>query len=188
MYRSYLFKFLSLEIGLNKLFYILPLCLLLPACAPVLKSHEMMPKMQAYDGISSSKMLNKNISVSSVVVKKGLGGMVAPITDAEYRDALVSALRLSGWYGGDTGKYRLDANLLEVDQPYIGFNFTVTAKAEYTLTDKKTGKVRYHDILTLPCTVTMAEAFVGEVRLRNATSCAVGENITHLLKVLDQRF
>jgi hypothetical protein len=174
----------------NIRFY-LPLAaiLLVSACAPVLSGPEMAPKSSLYDSLSSPKSLAKNIQIDNVTAEKGLGGMTAPVTADQYSEALTSSLRQAGWYSGSgNSKYLLTAHLMEIDQPVIGFSFTVTAKAQYTLSERKTGKVRYDDVLTLPCTVTMSEAFVADVRLRKATACAVGENITHFLKVLSERY
>jgi hypothetical protein len=159
--------------------------LLLTACAPSLTSFEMMPKASVFDQIGSKPALNRNINIGTATVTPGIGG-VAPISDEEFKSALVLAMRQAGWYG-DKGKYQLDAHLLELDQPIIGFSFTVHSKIEFTLKQRANGKTVYHDILSLPCTVQFAEAFDGQMRLRKATACAVGENITHLLKVLNSK-
>ena len=149
----------------------------------------MSPKSSLYNSLSNPANLSRNIALENVTVDKGLGGAVAPISADQYSEALASSLRQAGWYSNsDTSKYLLTAHLMKIDQPLIGFSFTVTSQAQYTLTERKTGKVRYDDVLTLPCTVTMSEAFVGEVRMRKATACSVGENITHFLKVLSQRY
>jgi hypothetical protein len=166
-------------------FLLLGLMGFLSACAPALNGYEMMPNSKVYDGLSS--YLNKSVTLGNVAAEKGMGGSVAPVTSEQYKEALTLALRQAGWYSPEAGRYVLDARLFEVEQPLMGFNFTVTTKAEYTLKDKKTGRTKYNDILTLPCTVMFSEAFDGTIRLRKATACAVGENITHLLKVISQR-
>lgn len=166
----------------------LTLSSLLAACAPALKGTEMMPKSAVYDSLSSG-VLNRNISLGTVTAKESAGGLTAPVTSQQYQEALILALRQAGWYNSSgNGRFLLDANISEIDQPLIGFNFTVKSQAEYTLTEQKSGKVRYHDKLTLPCTVLWSEAPVADVRLRQATACSVGENITHLLKTLSQRY
>ena len=175
-----------------KFFTYVPLLILiilvLPSCAPALQGAEMMPKSSLYDALGNPKNLSRNISLGNVQAEKGAGGAISPVTSENYKEALVLALRQAGWYSPDKARFVLDAHILKIDQPAFGFNFTVKTEAEYTLTEIKTGKVRYHDVLTLPCTVTFGDAFNAEVRLRKATACAVGENITHLLKVLSQRY
>jgi hypothetical protein len=158
------------------------------ACAPALESYEMMPKAAVYDTLPDNNTFAKNIAVTNVIADDGMGGATAPITSENYKQAIVSALRQAGWYNnGDNARFHLEAHLVEVDQPMVGFSFTVKTRASYVLTENKTGKVFYNDTITMPCTVTMSEALVGEVRLRKATSCAVGENITHLLKVIAEQ-
>lgn len=161
--------------------------LLLSACAPALSGHEMMPRAQSYDQINNAPALNKNININQVQAAKGAGGGVAPVTAENFQEALTFALRQTGWYAANKGKYRLDAEITEIDQPAFGLDFTVKVTARYKLTRTSDGRVVYDDILTLPCTVRFGEAFNAEIRLRKATGCAVGENITHLLKVLTTR-
>jgi len=143
-----------------------------------------MPKSGVYDHLSTK--LDRKISLGLVGAEKGLGGP-APVIAEEYKEALALALRQAGWYTADaTPAYTLNAKMIKIDQPFIGFNFTVKATAQYSLVRVKGGDVVYEETLTLPCTVMFAEAFDGIIRLRRATACSVGENITHLLNVLSQ--
>jgi hypothetical protein len=156
---------------------------LLVGCAPALQSGEMMPKSKIFDQLGSSKFDN-SIIANKIEAKAGAGG-IAPITSDAYKEALIASLRQAGLYSKQgKEKYALDAYLKEVDQPIIGFNFTVKTTADYTITNVKSGKVAYKESLTLPCTVLFAEEFLAEVRLRRATACSVAENITHFLKTI----
>ncbi len=147
-----------------------------------------MPKSQVYDKLKA-KPLERNISVGTVVAENGLGGQ-APVVTEQYQEALLLGLRQAGWYNHDPSqaRYTLDAHMLEIQQPFIGFSFTVTSKAQYSLTKTSSGEVVYDEVLTLPCTTRFAEAINAEIRMRKATACSVGENITHLLKVLSEKF
>lgn len=172
---------------LLNLFVFIPV-IFLGACAPSLNMYEMMPKSQTFDALGENKALNKNIAVGEVVADKGIGG-VTPIDSEQYKESIVFALRQAGWYADQNkAQYILDAHLMKVDQPFVGFDMTVKTTAEYTLKKKGSGKVAYHDTLTLPCTTRFAEAFNGEIRLRMATACSVGENTTHFLKTLSKKY
>lgn len=163
--------------------FVLAIALFLVGCAPALQSGEMMPKSKVYDRLGNSKF-DQSLVVDKVGVKDGAGG-VAPITSDGYKEAIISSLRQAGLYAKQgKEKYSLDAFLKEVDQPVIGFNFTVKTTADYKITNLKNGKVVYQESLTLPCTVLFAEEFLADVRLRRATGCSVGENITHFLKTI----
>lgn len=166
-----------------KFFVVISSLFLLASCAPAIQSGEMMPKSKLYDQLGSSKFDN-SIIANKIEAKAGVGG-IAPITSEGYKEALVSSLRQAGLYSKHgKEKYMVDAYLKDVDQPIIGFNFTVKTTADYTITNLKSGKVVYSESLTLPCTVLFAEEFIGEARLRRATACSVAENITHFLKTI----
>lgn len=162
--------------------------LFLAACAAPLTGAEMMPNSRVYDQLDANA-LNKNISLHTVVADLGLGG-IAPVVSDQYKEALALGLRQAGWYAPDNSKsaYSLDAHMTKISQPFIGFDFTVTSVAEYSLVKTSSGKVVYSEVLTLPCTTGFSEAFNADVRMRKATACSVGENIAHLLKVLSQRY
>ena len=158
------------------------------ACAPSLSMYEKIPKPQTHHALISSKPLNKNITAGDIVADNDVRGMT-PIDSEQYKQSVIFSLRQAGWYADqNSAQYVLDAHLLKVDQPFVGFDMTVKTTAEYTLKKKASNKVVYHDTLTLPCTTRFAEAFNGEVRLRMATACSVGENTTHFLKVLNSKY
>lgn len=164
-------------------YFLMVMAIFFVGCAPALQSGEMMPKSKVYDQLGSSKF-DQSLIVDKVGVKEGAGG-IAPITAEGYKEALISSLRQAGLYAKQgKEKFSLNADLKEVDQPVIGFNFTVKTTADYRITNLKNGKVVYQKGLTLPCTILFAEEFIGEIRLRRATGCSVGENITHFLKTI----
>lgn len=154
---------------------------LLSGCAIPIKGAEMTPKTSAYDGLSSK--LDRKINVGDVTAAPNLGPTFT-VLGPDYKEALIMATRMAGWYSTDPATYTLNANMSKLDQPSIGFTFTVKSTAHYTLINNKSGNVVFEDTLTLPCTVTFSEEFMGDLRLRRATGCSVGENITHLLKTL----
>lgn len=168
-----------------KNFSFLAAALLLSACAAPLSSGELMPKAGLYDQLEKSKYSNA-ITLGNVDVKKGIGG-IAPVDVAGYKEALLSSLRQANLYAKpEDAKYTLDSYLSDIEQPIIGFSFTVKTTAEYTLKSNSNGSVVYQDTLNLPCTTPFAEAWNADVRMRKATGCAVGENITHFLKTLSK--
>lgn len=156
---------------------------LLSACAVPMKSQEMMPQFDFYDSVKSKKF-EDNIYVRNIEVAKGVGGM-SPVTPEEYRAALVSAFRQADLYAPEgEAKYALDAVMTEMKQPAFGFNLTATASANYTLEQALNGKTVFSQTVAVPCTKGVGDAFDAAIRLRLASGCAVGENITHLIKVI----
>jgi len=162
------------------------LCCVLSACAAPLKSQEMLPQYDFYDQLGA-KTFQDAVSIRNVDVAKGVGG-VSPVTPEEYRAALVSAFRQADLYGKeDSAKYALDAFISEMNQPVFGFNMTATTTANYKVFRNSDNELVYEDTLALPCTKTISDAFDGALRIRMASGCSVGENITHLIKVLSEK-
>lgn len=155
---------------------------MLSACVVPISGSEMQPNPGVYDTLSTR--LDRKISIGDVQVKEGVGG-ATPVLAPNYSEALKSSLRQAGWYTqSDSSKYTLNAYLTELKQPFIGFDMTVKSTAQYELINTQTGKTAYSEEIKIPCTKGLSDAFDGAIRLRMATACAVGENITHLLKVL----
>ena len=159
--------------------------LLLSGCAMPMKSQEMLPQFDFYDQLDAKKYQD-SISVRDVTVNDGVGGL-SPVTASEYKSALVSALRQADLYCKEgEARYYLDANMSDMEQPFIGFNMTAKTTASYKIYKVKGGDAVFSETLTLPCTKTISDAFDGAVRARLASGCSVGENITHLIKILSQ--
>ena len=166
---------------------VLALCLpvMLGACAVPLKSHEMMPPFDFYDTVQSEKY-SDSIFIRNVSVSKGVGGDT-PITPDEYKATLTSALRQANLYSPqDTAKYSLDANITKMKKPFMGFNMTVTVATEYKILEVSNEMVIFEEKISVPCTKTIGDSFDSMIRLRLASGCAVGENITHFIKVISQ--
>ena len=163
---------------------ILPL-LLLSACTAPLTSQEMSPQFDFYDQLTPTTFEDK-ISVRNIEVAKGVGGAM-PVTPEEFRAALTASLRQADLYSKEEeAKFFIDAHVVDMKQPYFGFNMTATTTADYTVYNEKDSVV-FQEQVSVPCTKTMGDAFNGEVRARMASGCSVGENITHLIKVLSMK-
>jgi hypothetical protein len=81
-------------------------------------------------------------------------------------------------------RLKLNAELLELDQPLFGASFTVTASVHYTLTNMSTGEVVFDRKVTTPYTASFSDAFYGAKRLRLANEGAIRENIQRLMENL----
>ena len=168
-----------------KIILLLSVVFILSGCGVPLRSQEMAPQFDFYDSLNVKKYKNK-IYVRNAEVAKGVGGMT-PVSPEEFRSALVVAFRQAGLYSKeDNARYFLDSNMTEMKQPVIGLNLTKTTTADYKLYSKS-GKIVFQDTIKIPCTRTMADAFFADQRLRMANACSVGENITHLVKVLSDK-
>ena len=102
------------------------------------------------------------------------------ISNADLQEALVRTLANAKLASAGNGRFRLDATL-QLDQPFLAINTTVTAKIAYRLTEVATGSVVYERLLATEGTVTYFEVPSGPERMRYANWRAVRANLRLLV-------
>ena len=102
------------------------------------------------------------------------------ISNADFQESLVRTLANAKLASASNGRFRLDATL-QLDQPFIAVNTTVTAKIAYRLTEVATGSVVYERFLATAGTVTYFEEPSGPERMRYANWRAVRANLRLLV-------
>jgi hypothetical protein len=102
------------------------------------------------------------------------------VSNADFQEALVRTLANAKLASASNGRFRLDATL-QLDQPFIAVNTTVTAKIAYRLTEVATGSVVYERFLATAGTVTYFEVPSGPERMRYANWRAVRANLRLLV-------
>ncbi len=66
---------------------------------------------------------------------------------------------------------------MEVDQPFIGFDLTVTSSVHYIVTESASNAFAFDETITAAHTATVSDAFVAVERLRLANEGPIKENI-----------
>ncbi|AJD49638.1 hypothetical protein S7S_16130 [Isoalcanivorax pacificus W11-5] len=107
------------------------------------------------------------------------------ISNDAFNGALIASLAEQGLLG-ESGRYRLHAQLVAVDRPIAGLNMTSTTHVFYQLEDTRTGEKLLAETVTASHTARTSEAFMGATRLRLAIEGAARENIRLLLARLQQ--
>lgn len=161
--------------------------LILAGCAIPMESREMQPQFDFYDTVDPQKFRDA-IYIRDVEVEEGLGG-ASPVLDEEFRDVLISSFRKAHLLEEEEEKaaYIMDARMVEMDQPITllsGFNLIVSTAATYSVYRQPDGGVIFEETVRVPCTRGLGDAYDSEIRLRLASGCAVGENITHIINLL----
>lgn len=110
------------------------------------------------------------------------------VGNSEFKGALEGSLKAEGVSADPRARYRLDANLVELDQPWIGLNLTVRSTVEYKLMEIATNSVAYDQRVTAEYTATVGDAFVAVERLRLANEGSIRKNISDFLKALTLAF
>lgn len=81
----------------------------------------------------------------------------------------------------ETNKYRLDADLIGLKQPFAGLDMTVTSTVQYTLTDLDANEVVYASEVKTPYTAKMGDSFVGVQRLKLANEGSIRTNLSAMI-------
>ena len=102
---------------------------------------------------------------------------VSKVDNAGFQSALSSSLGNMGLAapGGDCA-FPIDANLLGLAQPSIGFDFTVTSHVNYKVYDRA-GQPVLLETVDAPFTATMSDSLVAFERLRIANEGAIRTSI-----------
>jgi len=152
-------------------------------------------------GAMSKNMVPKDLTVQnkhpySVLVKVDGGRetnamWISRISSPEFQAAIVESLTMYGVFKtvlteGNTD-YELDATILNLQQPWIGADMTVTIETAWKLTNLKDGISVMSENLSNSYTARFGEAFVGATRLQLANEGAARENIRDALKIISKK-
>ncbi len=153
------------------------------ACAKPATVPAMVPDVA---GLPSAASPYRNaIGVGAVSGGRGSARLwTARVGNAEFQEALARALADSGLAAAQGGRYRLDADLQKLEEPFAGFAMTVEATIAYRLTDTTSGAIVYQNTITTPATATMDDALDGLARLRIANERAIRANLRRLIEEL----
>jgi len=128
----------------------------------------------------------------SIVVENVSGGsetnplFSSQVSSEDFKGALEGSLRNANYLSDNSpGKYILTADLISLDQPFMGINMTVRAAVDYKLKDHISGKILFNDTIEAPFMATMSDAFIGVERLRLANEGAIKYNIRKLIDKLN---
>jgi len=167
---------------------ILSIILALSGCA----TNASPAQMIAYK-MPASAPKNKNL-VSAITVDQIAGGSVANplwlagITNEDFKTALIESLRnVNLYHDFDGAKYSLNAKLVKLQQPVIGFNFTVNCEVHYTVQNIKTQAKIYDKSISTSYTAKVSDALVGVIRIRKANEGAARLNIEKFIADLYQQ-
>jgi hypothetical protein len=112
--------------------------------------------------------------------------ILASVTNEDFKGALETSLVKSGMFkSAANGGYRLDAFIASIDQPIMGFSMRVNMEVNYSLS--RNGAPVWRKSIRSSYVAPVGEAFVGAIRLRKATEGAARENISLLIRALDEK-
>ncbi|WP_246506209.1 hypothetical protein [Kistimonas asteriae] len=167
-----------------KLFSTVVFAIFLAGCATGAKMENMV--YSDFSNKTYAPELKQQVSVNEVVGGEETNpAWTSEISNEMFKSALKESLEMQGLYA-EEGKYVLTADLIEVDQPMFGLDFTVTTHIQYKLTDTQTNNIVFEKTVVAPYTATVNDAFYGVERLRLANEGSGKENIKNLLSELEK--
>ena len=160
---------------------------ILSACATPARSGYMVPESTLFSSCGPDSPLYNAIAISKV----GGGEKTNPLLASKVgNNELEEALRLSLSQRGFlctsdvAAPFRLEAFLLELQQPSTGYTMIVTSAMRYKLTRRSDDQVLYDDIITASYKATVGDAFSGVHRLKLANEGSIRTNIAVFLQHL----
>ncbi|WP_299202258.1 hypothetical protein [uncultured Amphritea sp.] len=155
-------------------------------CASGAKMENMTYRNNGPAKVSFDPALNKQVDVQSVSGgEKTNPAWTSEISNESFSLALKRSLDSFGLFSS-IGKYKLDVQMLDVDQPLFGLDMTVTTRVRYHLVDTVTNKVLIDEVVRAPYTASVGDAFLGSERLRKANEGSGKKNIQRFIEKLSE--
>jgi hypothetical protein len=122
-------------------------------------------------------------AVTSVIVSGGSETnplWTAQVSNEDLKTALEASLTAAGYMGSEGPNMVVTANMVELQQPIMGLDLSVTSRIQYQVTSD--GRVVFNDTVSATGTAGMGEAFAAVERLRLANEKSIQENIKQFLQ------
>lgn len=144
--------------------------------------------MSVFTTQSATPAVLKNaIAVADVTGGKETNPLwISQVSSESFRSALEDSLANAGIFERvlSASKYRLIADLNQLEQPAFGIDMTVTSSIKYTVVETKTGKEAYSRLIRAPFTAGFSDSPLGATRVRIATEGSIKKNIELLINDL----
>lgn len=172
-----------------RLFFSILLLTSVAACASGARSGAMTASITEATVISDTSSLKKAITVGEVTGGSETNPLwTSEVGSPEFQTALEQSLMLNAMYEAGKPKYRLDAKLLDVDQPIMGLDLTVDSHVFYRLAEAGSDELVYETEISCSYTANFSDAFLGVERLRLANEGSMKKNISLFIEALVAEF
>lgn len=158
---------------------------LVSGCASGARPEAMTAPVSASNIIESSSSLHNAIQIGKVTGGSDTNPLwMSNVSDDDFKKALQQSLVLQAIAANEASRYTLDAELVSLEQPFAGFDLTVTANVHYKVARNVDESLALDETVSTPYTANFTDAFAGYERLRLANEGAVRENIKAILAKL----
>jgi hypothetical protein len=131
--------------------------------------------------IGIHKKFNKtvNLAVSGGRETSQMGA--SQVANKDLASALQASIEKCGLFSrvisSGNADYRLDVRLVQLHQPFMGFNMTVEAEIEWRVRELQSDKLVWEKIISSHYTATVGDALAGMTRAKLANEGAIRESI-----------
>ena len=135
----------------------------------------------------NSALIN-NISIKEVKGGEETNPLWIPkVNNQNFKEAIARSLQQATLYqAAPKAKYNLYVNLESLEQPALGFSFTVACKVHYKLLDAKTKLAIFDQHITSTYTAKVSDALYAPLRMKIANEGAAKANIEQFTLALYQ--
>lgn len=152
----------------------------LAACASPSRPEAMI--LGATQGLTASSGDLGYRSVTTVIVSGGSETnplWTAQVSNEDLKTALEGSLAAAGYMGSDGRPMVVTANMVELAQPMMGLDMSVTSRIQYSVTSA--GRVVFNETVAATGTAKIGDAFAAVERLRLANEKSIQENIKQFI-------
>ncbi len=169
---------------------IMPMALLLlalglSACASGAKPGAMLAPNTPQTTTSANSNLREAVGIGQVAGGRETNPLwVSDVSSSDLAEALRLSLSVRTMLAIRDERFRLEANMIDLQQPMMGIDMTVTSKIRYRLTRVADNVIVFEPLITAPFTAAFTSSLVGVERLKLANEGSIRENISQFLAAL----
>ncbi len=159
--------------------------LLLGACASGATPGAMTVPVSEQTLLSPSSRLRQAVQLGEIGGGRETNPLwMSQVSSSDFAAALRQSLATHAMLAINNQTFRVEATLLGLDQPMMGFDAEVRSRVRYRVTNIATGAVAFDREILAAYTAAFSSAFLGVERLRLANEGSVKENIRLFLTAL----
>lgn len=166
---------------------VLTVTALLGACAQPARTSAMVADVTGQTVLPEGSPLANAVAMGDVTGGEATNpAWTSEVGNPEFRQALTLSLQQHTILAETDAPMTLVATLVNMDQPLVGFDMTVTSSVAYKITNTA-GEEVFNETISVPYTASFSDAFVGAERLRLANEGAIKANIKRFIETLIAR-
>lgn len=164
---------------------LLVLALGLSACASGAKPGAMLAPNTPQTSISANSNLREAVGIGQASGGRETNPMwMSDVSSSDLAEALRLSLAARTMLAIRDERFKLEASMINLQQPMMGIDMTVVSKIRYRLTRVADNAIVFEREITAPFTAAFSSSFYGVERLRLANEGSIRENISQFLAAL----